>query len=86
MGVPADMPVVHLKSASYGAFIYNRMVDHIVGKVADGELVAVADKYGRMFGWGFYNSRSIIALRMFAHGRQRPEESEIDTAFRGRCG
>ena len=75
---PTGVPVIHLKSASYGAFIYNRMVDHIVGKVDDGELAAVADKYGRMFGWGFFNSRSIIALRMFTHSPQRPDESAID--------
>lgn len=75
---PAGAAVAYLKSASYGSFIYNRMVDHVEGHVADGELVAVIDKYGRMFGWGFYNSRSQIALRMFSHHADRPDESLLN--------
>ncbi len=76
--LPTGVPIVHLKSAAYGAFIYNRMVDHVEGGVEDGKLVAVADRFGRLFGWGFYNSRSIIALRMFTHNPQRPDETDID--------
>lgn len=78
MPLPQGVPIVHLKSVSYGSFIYNRMVDRVEGNVPDGELVAVADKYSRLFGWGFYNSRSAIALRMFSHEAQRPDDSLIN--------
>lgn len=75
--LPADVPLVHLRSASYGAFIYNRMVGPVHGRPADGDIVAVADRNERLFGWGFYNSRSMIQLRMLTHLYQRPDEAEL---------
>ena len=74
---PAGCPVVHLKSASYGAFIYQRMIGEVDGEPQDGDFVAVLDKHGRFFGWGFYNSRSQIALRMFSHDEVLPTEAAI---------
>lgn len=77
--LPPDVPVVHLRSASYGSFIYQRMMGDVTGPApADGDIVAVVDRQGKFFGWGFYNSQSQIALRMFSHSPQRPEESFID--------
>jgi len=75
--VPGGAPVVHLRSASYSSFIYQRMIGQVQGEPADGDLVAVVDKRGALFGWGFYNSRSQIVLRMFSHGPDRPDESAI---------
>lgn len=74
---PAGEPVVKLKHASYGPYIFNRMVDRVIGKVADGDIVAVADNRGRLFGWGFYNRRSRIALRMLTHAAERPDDAEL---------
>jgi len=75
--IPPGTPTVRLRSASYGAFIYERMIDRIEGQVIDGDVVAVLDKYGDFFGWGFYNSQSAIALRMFSHDSHMPTEAEI---------
>ncbi|RPI64691.1 MAG: hypothetical protein EHM48_00280, partial [Planctomycetaceae bacterium] len=75
--IPEGTPVVQLRSASYGAFIYQRMIGHVDGKVRDGDMVAVTDKHGEFFGWGFYNSRSQIGLRMFSHSGKAPNEREI---------
>lgn len=75
--LPEGTPVVHLRSASYSAFIYQRMIGDIEGSPSDGDFVAVIDKWGKFFGWGFYNSRSMIALRMFSHTPDVPDDTTI---------
>jgi 23S rRNA (cytosine1962-C5)-methyltransferase len=80
--IPDGVPIVSLRSASYGAFIYQRMVGGVVGKVQDGDMVAVLDKRGEFFGWGFYNSQSQIALRMFSHQGPMPDDAEIARRIR----
>ena len=75
--LPPGSPVVHLRSASLGTFIYQKMIDRVVGQPDDGDLVAVADKRGRFFGWGFYNSRSQIVLRMLSHETAKPDDAEL---------
>jgi len=59
--------VVTIRSVSYGAFIYQKMIERVDGRVDDGDIVAVADMRGHLFGWGFYNGQSPIALRMLSH-------------------
>ena len=75
--VPPGVGVVHLKSASYGAFLYQRMIARVEGKVQDGDLVAVMDKRGDFFGWGFYNSQSQLGLRMFSYDSAMPTDQQI---------
>jgi 23S rRNA (cytosine1962-C5)-methyltransferase len=75
--IPPGVPVVHLRSASLGTFIYQKMIDRVVGQPEDGDLVAVADKRGRFFGWGFYNSHSQIVLRILSHDTARPDDAEL---------
>jgi len=74
---PAGTPVVRLRSAGYGAFLFRRMIDQEPRGAHDGDLVAVVDKRGEFFGWAFYSSRSQIALRMFSREEARPGEDEI---------
>ena len=75
--LPSGMATVRLKSASYGAFLYQRMVGQVDGSPADGDIVAVLDKRGEFFGWGFYNSQSQIALRMFSHEGPAPDDATL---------
>ena len=75
--LPAGVPAVHLKSIHFGTFFYDKMIGRVDGRPADGELVAVADKAGKLFGWGFYNGRAPLRLRMFSRSAERPDESEI---------
>ena len=79
---PPGTPTVHLRSASYGAFIYQKMVGRVGSTVRDGDLVAVLDKHGTFFGWGFFNSRSQIALRMFSHDPRPVGDEEISLRIR----
>jgi len=75
--IPSGVPVVHLRSAHYSAFLYEKMVGRVEGLPADGDWVAVVDKAGRFFGWGFYNSRSQIRLRMFSRDAQMPDDATL---------
>jgi len=74
---PPGVGVVTVRSASYGAFIYQKMVDRVSGDVADGDIVAVADVRGHLFGWGFYNSQAPIALRMLSHLPAPPTDATL---------
>ncbi|MFB3890739.1 MAG: class I SAM-dependent rRNA methyltransferase [Phycisphaerae bacterium] len=75
--IPPGVAVVRLRSASFGAFIYQRMIDRVDGRAEDGGMVAVLDKRGEFFGWGFYNSQSQLALRMFSHDAAMPGDAQI---------
>lgn len=75
--IPHGVPVVHLKSATYGTFIYAKMIGEIEGDIEDGDIAAAIDKQGRFFGWGFYNSRSQVRLRMFSRQPAMPDNSTI---------
>lgn len=69
--------VVYLRSAHYGAFLYKRMIGRVEGNPENGDIVAVVDKAGKFFGWGFYNAHSKIVLRMISYLEERPDEEEI---------
>jgi 23S rRNA (cytosine1962-C5)-methyltransferase len=75
--IPEGVPIAHLKSAHYNTFLYRKMVSHIEGEANDGDMVAVKDKYGRFFGWAFFNSRSEILLRMFSREPAIPTDDSI---------
>jgi 23S rRNA (cytosine1962-C5)-methyltransferase len=77
LNIPPGAPVVTLRSAGYGAFIYEKMIDRVFGSPANGDLVAVVDKFQRFFGWGFFNARSQIVLRMFWHREAKPTDADI---------
>jgi len=69
-------PWVQLRSVSFHPFVYDRMVSHADPKAAPGDIVAVYDKHGQIFGHGLYNPRSRIAIRVLSH-----EASPIDEGF-----
>ncbi len=75
--VPAGVPVVHLKSIHFGTFFYDKMIGRVEGSPVDGEIVAVADKLGKLFGWGFYNSKAPLRLRIFSRAAEKPDDGEI---------
>jgi 23S rRNA (cytosine1962-C5)-methyltransferase len=72
--LPKGVPVAHLKSASYNTFLYRKMIEKIDGEPANGDLVAVKDKYNRFFGWAFYNGQSEILLRMISREPEMPTD------------
>lgn len=69
-------PWLRLRSASSHPFIYKRMVASVDPAARSGDVVTVYDRSDRVFGHGFYHSRSQIAVRMLSYDA-RP----VDDAF-----
>ncbi len=63
-------PWVQLRSAAYHPYIYERMVRVASDEARPGDLVAVYDKNGALFGSAFYNPKSKITLRMISFGER----------------
>jgi 23S rRNA (cytosine1962-C5)-methyltransferase len=74
LNAPADLAVVAIRSAGNHPFVYRKMVVGPAGPVrpSDGDLVRVVDRTGLPVGYGLWNSRSQIALRILALGVDPP--------------
>lgn len=72
----AESPWVRLRSVHKHPFIYQRMVDGADPAAQPGDVVAVYDKAGQIYGRGLYNPRSQITVRMLSRG-----PAPIDQAF-----
>src|SRR5438874_1866676 len=60
-------PWVRLRSGTWHAFVYQRMIGEVDPAARAGDIVAVYDKAGRFFGHAFYHDKSQIALRMLSY-------------------
>src|SRR3954463_5826781 len=71
---PAERPVVAIRSAGHHPFVYRKMVAGPVGgpRLSNGDLVRVVDRDGGPIGFGRWNGRSQIALRILAPGEEPP--------------
>ncbi|HEX8200644.1 MAG TPA: class I SAM-dependent rRNA methyltransferase [Isosphaeraceae bacterium] len=82
----ARLPVVAIRSAGHHPFVYRKMVVGPVGspRPRDGDLVRVVDRDRLPIGFGLWNGRSQIALRLLSHGDEPPGpafwEDRIDRA------
>jgi 23S rRNA (cytosine1962-C5)-methyltransferase len=81
-----ELPVVAIRGPGYHPFVYRKMVEGPVGIVrpSDGDLVRVVDRDRLPIGFGLWNSRSQISLRLLSLGIEPPGmefwESRIDRA------
>jgi 23S rRNA (cytosine1962-C5)-methyltransferase len=68
------LPVVAIRSAGRHPSVYKKMVAGPVGSLrpVDGDLVRVVDRDDQPIGYGLWNSRSQIALRILRHGDDPP--------------
>jgi 23S rRNA (cytosine1962-C5)-methyltransferase len=71
---PGELPVVAVRAAGNHPFIYRKMVVGPVGRMrpVDGDLVRVVDRDHLPIGFGLWNSRSQISLRLLVHGIEPP--------------
>jgi len=71
---PADLPIVAVRAPGYHPFVYRKMVIGPVGKgwPRDGDLVRVVDRENLPLGFGLWNGRSQISLRLLAQGVDAP--------------
>ena len=73
---PAEIPTVAVRAPGYHPFVYRKMVLGPVGsfRPTDGDLVRVVDRDHLPLGFGLWNSRSQITLRLLSRGVNPPDE------------
>jgi len=71
---PDALPTVAVRAPGNHPFVYRKMVVGPVGGVrpSDGDLVRVVDRETMPLGFGFWNSRSQITLRLLTHAISPP--------------
>lgn len=72
----SGVPTVQLKYQSFHPSIWPKMIGPVSRDAQAGDLVQVLGREGRPFGWGFWNPKSRMPLRIFSH-----REEELDESF-----
>lgn len=72
-----SIPVVVVKNRISSTSVFRKMIDSVDGASA-GDLVAVYSKSKQLLGYGLYNSRSEMALRMLSWSQDLPDDSFWD--------
>ena len=73
-----DLPTVAIRASGQHPFVYRKMTIGPVGRARprDGDLVPrVVDRDGLPLGFGLWNARSQINVRMLAQGAEAPGEA-----------
>lgn len=72
-----ESPWVEIKTFTFHPTIYRTMLGRVSKDAKSGDLVAVYDRKGGLFGWGLYNEIARVPLRMYRHGGDAFEESDF---------
>lgn len=87
-----NLPVVHVingrqkKLLQGHPWVYGNEIERVEGEIDDGDLVTVVDFRGRYMGTGFYNSRSLITVRLLTHRQEEITDELIASRVRAACG
>ena len=76
------MPTVQIKNITYHPSIWPKMIGEASRDAKPGDLVQVLDKDGGAFGWGLWNPKSRMPLRIVSHSSEEIDESFFDDAIR----
>ncbi|MBQ7885900.1 MAG: class I SAM-dependent rRNA methyltransferase [Clostridia bacterium] len=86
-----NLPVVHVingrqkKLLQGHPWVYGNEIERVEGETQDGELVTVVDFRGRYMGTGFYNSRSLITVRLLTHRSEEITNELIAARVKAAC-
>ena len=86
-----NLPVVHVingrqkKLLQGHPWVYGNEIERVEGETDDGGLVTVVDFRGRYMGTGFYNSRSLITVRLLTHRREEITDALIAARVKAAC-
>lgn len=86
-----NLPVVHVingrqkKLLQGHPWVYGNEIERVEGEPQDGGLVSVVDFRGRYMGTGFYNSRSLITVRLLTHRQEEITDALIASRVRAAC-
>ena len=78
----APIPVVHVGFAVRHPLVYRKRIDKVEA-ARPGDLVAVYGTGEQLLGYGVYNPRSEIAVRMLFAGRELPDDARWQARLRG---
>ncbi|MDX1679470.1 MAG: class I SAM-dependent rRNA methyltransferase [Akkermansiaceae bacterium] len=79
----SGVPSVQIKTVSFHPSIWPKMVGKASSDAKPGDWVEVIGKDGERFGWGLYNPKSKMPLRIVSHSREEiDEQSFFETAIR----
>lgn len=68
------MPSVQIKTVSFHPSIWPKMVGEASRDAKPGDWVEVIGREGQRFGWGLYNPKSKMPLRVVSHSQEELEE------------
>jgi 23S rRNA (cytosine1962-C5)-methyltransferase len=71
----AQLPAVVLKSAGLHPLVYRKRIARVDREAAAGDVLEVLDGQERRVGYGLYNPKSELALRMLSRGDELPDEA-----------
>lgn len=86
-----NLPVVHVingrqkKLLQGNPWVYGNEIERVEGEIVDGDLVTVVDFRGRYMGTGFYNSRSLITVRLLTHRQEEITDELIASRVKAAC-
>jgi len=81
----APIPIVTVKTRISQTAVFRKQIDSTDG-AKPGDLVAVYSKSRQLLGYGLYNSRSEMALRMLWRSEELPTEASWDEKLRPAVG
>ena len=71
---PASLPAVHLKSFGLHPLIYRKRIARVDRDAQPGDLVEVRGDEGQVVGYGLYNPKAELALRILSGAGELPDE------------
>jgi 23S rRNA (cytosine1962-C5)-methyltransferase len=75
-------PTVQIKTISFNPSIWPKMIGEVSRDAKPGDLVQVLGKEGTPFGWGLFNPKSRMPLRIVSHSTDDLDESFFEHAIR----
>jgi 23S rRNA (cytosine1962-C5)-methyltransferase len=76
------VPEVSIKSITYHPSIWPKMIGNASSDARPGDLVRVINRDGEPFGWGLWNPKSRMPLRLVSHSVDVLDESFFEDAIR----
>ena len=86
-----NLPIVHVvngrqkKLLQGHPWVYGNEIERVEGEIEDGGLVTVVDFRGRYMGTGFYNSKSLITVRLLTHRLEEITDELIASRVKAAC-
>lgn len=86
-----NLPIVHVvngrqkKLLQGHPWVYGNEIERVEGEIEDGGLVTVVDFRGRYMGTGFYNSKSLITVRLLTHHQEEITDELIASRVKAAC-